>query len=75
MADAYGRLTKTAGVCLATLGFGATNLVTGIADANLDHAPVVAITGRAGRERIHKGSHQYIDIVEDFRSTTLRTSS
>jgi acetolactate synthase I/II/III large subunit len=75
MADAYGRLTGTAGVCLATLGFGATNLVTGIADANLDHAPVVAITGRAGRERIHKESHQYIDIVENFRSTTLRTSS
>jgi acetolactate synthase I/II/III large subunit len=70
MADAYGRLTGTAGVCLATLGPGATNLVTGIADANLDHAPVVAITGQAGRERIHKESHQYIDIVENFRSIT-----
>lgn len=70
MADSYGRLTGTAGVCLATLGPGATNLVTGIADANLDHAPLVAITGQAGRDRIHKESHQYIDIVENFRSIT-----
>ncbi len=70
MADSYGRLTGMAGVCLATLGPGATNLVTGIADANLDHAPLVAITGQAGRDRIHKESHQYIDIVENFRSIT-----
>ena len=39
MADVYGRLTGRAGVCLATLGPGATNLVTGVADANMDHAP------------------------------------
>lgn len=70
MADSYGRLTGTAGVCLATLGPGATNLVTGIADANLDHAPLVAITGQAGRDRIHKESHQFIDIVENFRPIT-----
>ena len=48
MADVYGRLTGRAGVCLSTLGPGATNLVTGIADANMDHAPVVAIAGQAG---------------------------
>ncbi|HEY7652708.1 MAG TPA: thiamine pyrophosphate-binding protein, partial [Methylomirabilota bacterium] len=48
MADAYGRLTGRAGVCLSTLGPGATNLATGVADANLDHAPLVAITGQAG---------------------------
>src|SRR5574337_1849465 len=63
MADSYGRLTGTAGVCLATLGPGATNLVTGIADANLDHAPLVAITGRSEERRVGKESHQYIDIV------------
>src|SRR3981189_1770971 len=70
MADAYGRLTGRAGVCLATLGPGATNLATGVADANLDHAPLVAITGQAGRDRIHKESHQYVDIVELMRPLT-----
>jgi acetolactate synthase-1/2/3 large subunit len=70
MADVSGRLTGRAGVCLATLGPGATNLVTGLADANLDHAPVVAITGQAGRDRIHKESHQYVDIVDMLRPIT-----
>jgi acetolactate synthase-1/2/3 large subunit len=57
-------------VCLATLGPGATNLITGIGDANLDHAPVVAITGQAGLERMHKESHQYIDVVGMFQPVT-----
>lgn len=70
MADVYGRLTGKAGVCLATLGPGATNLLTGIGDANLDHAPVVAITGQAGLERMHKESHQYIDVVAMFEPVT-----
>ncbi|MFC1941935.1 acetolactate synthase large subunit [Chloroflexota bacterium] len=70
MADAYGRLSGKAGVCLATLGPGATNLLTGIADAFLDRAPLVAITGQADLGRIHKESHQYIDIVENFRTVT-----
>lgn len=70
MADIWGRLTGRAGVCLATLGPGATNLVTGVADANLDRAPLVAITGQAGRDRIHKESHQYVDIVDLFRPIT-----
>ena len=70
MADVYGRLTGRAGVCLATLGPGATNLVTGVADANLDRAPVVALTGQAGRDRVHKESHQYVDIVHLFRPIT-----
>jgi len=70
MADAYGRLTGRAGVCLSTLGPGATNLATGVADANLDHAPLVAITGQAGRDRVHKESHQYVDIVEHLRPLT-----
>jgi acetolactate synthase I/II/III large subunit len=70
MADAYGRLTGRPGVCLATLGPGATNLATGVADANLDRAPLVAITGQAGRDRVHKESHQRVDIVEHFRPLT-----
>ncbi len=67
MADVYGRLTGKAGVCLATLGPGATNLVTGIADANMDRAPVVAITGQAATTRMHKESHQHLDLVNLFR--------
>src|SRR5215468_3214133 len=70
MADAYGRLTGHAGVCLSTLGPGATNLATGVADANLDRAPLVAISGQAGRDRVHKESHQRIDIVETLRPLT-----
>jgi acetolactate synthase-1/2/3 large subunit len=70
MADVWGRLTGQAGVCLATLGPGATNLVTGVADANLDRAPLVAITGQAGRDRIHKESHQYVSITDLFRPIT-----
>src|ERR687887_1863581 len=53
MADAYGRLTGRAGVCLGTLGPGATNLVTAVADAFLDRAPLVALTGQADLERQH----------------------
>jgi len=45
MADVYGRLSSYPGVCLATLGPGATNLITGVADAHIDRAPLVAITG------------------------------
>lgn len=63
MADVYGRLTGQAGVCLSTLGPGATNLVTGVADANLDMAPLVAIAGQASTARLHKQSHQVIDLV------------
>ncbi|MHB8481937.1 MAG: acetolactate synthase large subunit [Nitrospiria bacterium] len=70
MADVYGRLTGRAGVCLSTLGPGATNLASGIADANLDHAPLVAITAQAGLDRVHKESHQYVNIVESFRPLT-----
>src|SRR5918911_2475583 len=70
MADMYGRLTGRAGVCLGTLGPGATNLVTAIADAFLDRSPLVAITGQGDLERMHKESHQYIDIVSMFRPIT-----
>src|SRR5439155_26956611 len=66
----FGRLTGKPGVCLATLGPGATNLVTGVADAFLDHAPLVAITGQTNLATIHKEAHQYIDTPELFRSIT-----
>jgi len=70
MADVYGRLTGKAGVCLSTLGPGATNLVTGVADANMDRAPVVAIAGQAATTRLHKESHQVLDLVNLFRPIT-----
>ncbi|HLD13871.1 MAG TPA: thiamine pyrophosphate-binding protein, partial [Burkholderiales bacterium] len=70
MADVYGRLTGKAGVCLSTLGPGATNLVTGVADANMDHAPLVAISGQAATTRLHKESHQVLDLVKIFEPIT-----
>lgn len=66
MADVYGRLTGKAGVCLATLGPGATNLVTGFADANMDRAPIVGIAGQGATTRMHKESHQVLDLVNLF---------
>ena len=70
MADVYGRLTGRAAVAMATLGPGATNLVTGIADAFLDHAPMVAITGQTGLDKLHKEAHQYVDIVRMLEPVT-----
>lgn len=70
MADVYGRLTGRAGVCLSTLGPGATNLVTGVADANMDRAPVVAIAGQGATTRMHKESHQILDLVNLFEPIT-----
>jgi len=70
MADVHGRLTGRAAVAMATLGPGATNLLTGIADAYLDRAPLVAITGQAGSDKLHKEAHQVVDVVEMFRPVT-----
>ncbi len=70
MADVYGRLTGRAGVCLATLGPGATNLITGVADAFLDRAPLVAITGQTSLSVIHKEAHQYVDTLRLFEAIT-----
>ena len=74
MADVHGRLTGRAGVCLSTLGPGATNLLTGVADANLDRAPLVAITGQVPLDRMHKESHQAIDVRSIFRPVTKWTA-
>ncbi|MFL5749329.1 MAG: acetolactate synthase large subunit [Chloroflexota bacterium] len=70
MADVYGRLTGRAAVAMATLGPGATNLLTGIADAHLDRAPLVAITGQASSDKLHKEAHQVVDIVRMFEPVT-----
>ncbi|MCL4350225.1 MAG: acetolactate synthase large subunit [Candidatus Thermoplasmatota archaeon] len=70
MADAYARVSKKPGVCLSTLGPGATNLLTGVANAHLDRVPLVAITAQAPRDRIHKESHQNVDTIELFSGVT-----
>jgi acetolactate synthase I/II/III large subunit len=61
-ADGYARATGRAGVCMATSGPGATNLVTGIADAYMDSVPMVAITGQVSQAMIGKGAFQETDI-------------
>ena len=75
MADVYGRLTGQAGVCLSTLGPGAANLVTGVANANMDNSPVVAITGQGATTRLHKESHQAMNVNDMFAPLTKWTTS
>jgi acetolactate synthase-1/2/3 large subunit len=75
MADLYGRLTGKPAVCLGTLGPGATNLLTGVADANMDRAPLVVITGQAATKRIHKESHQAMDVVAMFKPVVKWTTT
>jgi acetolactate synthase-1/2/3 large subunit len=70
MAEVHGRLTGEPGVCLGTLGPGATNLITGVADANMDRAPLLCLTGQADSKRLHKESHQAMDVVSMFKPVT-----
>ncbi len=70
MAEVYGRLTGNPAACLGTLGPGATNLITGVADANMDRAPVLVITGQGETGRQHKESHQVMDVVEMYKPVT-----
>ncbi len=70
MAEVYGRLTGNPAVCLGTLGPGATNLITGVANANMDRAPLIALTGQGAITRQHKESHQVMDVVEMYRPVT-----
>jgi len=70
MADVYGRLTGKVGVCLATLGPGATNLVTGVANANMDRSRLLAITGQKDSHLLHKESHQNMDAITMFKPIT-----
>jgi acetolactate synthase I/II/III large subunit len=75
MAEIYGRLTGNPAVCLGTLGPGATNLITGVADANMDRAPMLVITGQGSTERLHKESHQIMDVVDMFTPVTKWATS
>ncbi len=70
MAQAWGRLTGQPGVCLATMGPGATNLVTGVATATADRDPVVALTGQTPRAQRFQNYHQNIDSAKLFAPIT-----
>src|ERR1700746_173080 len=70
MAEIYGRLTGRAGVCSATLGPGAINLLLGVADATTNSAPLVALSAQVGLNRIYKESHQSVDLVSLFSPVT-----
>ena len=70
MAEIYGRLTGEPAACLGTLGPGATNLITGVADANMDRAPMLVLTGQGSSDRLHKESHQVMDVVGMFAPVT-----
>jgi acetolactate synthase-1/2/3 large subunit len=75
IANVWGRLTGESGVCLSTLGPGATNLLTGVADAQLDKAPLVAITAQGALGRLHHESHQAINVVRMFQPITKWSGS
>ncbi len=70
MAEVYGRLTGTPAGCLGTLGPGATNLITGVADSDMDRAPMLVLTGQGASSRLHKESHQIMDVVRMFEPVT-----
>jgi len=70
MAEVYGRLTGNPAGCLGTLGPGATNLITGVADSNMDRAPMLVLTGQGASTRLHKESHQVMDVVSMFEPVT-----
>lgn len=70
MAEIHGRLTGSAGVCSATLGPGAINLLLGVADATSNSTPLVALSAQVGLRRIYKESHQGVDLVAMFAPVT-----
>lgn len=70
MAEVYGRLTGNPAGCLGTLGPGATNLITGVANSNMDRAPMLVLTGQGASTRLHKESHQVMDVVDMFSAVT-----
>jgi acetolactate synthase-1/2/3 large subunit len=70
MADAMGSLSGIPGVCLATLGPGATNLVTGVAHAHLDRSPVIALAGQLPVDRYEIVTHQKLDLGAIFAPIT-----
>ncbi len=70
MAEVYGRLTGNPAGCLGTLGPGAANLITGVADSNMDRSPMLVLTGQGSTGRLHKESHQIMDVVKMFEPVT-----
>ncbi|MET0666574.1 MAG: thiamine pyrophosphate-binding protein, partial [Acidimicrobiales bacterium] len=70
MAEVHGRLTGELAVALGTLGPGATNLLTGVADANMDRSPMLVLTGQGATTRLHKESHQVMDVVGMYEPIT-----
>ena len=70
MAETFGRLTGKAGVCLATLGPGAINLLLGVADATTNSTPLIALSAQVGMNRSFKESHQGVDLVSMFAPVT-----
>src|SRR3984885_14614552 len=70
MAEIHGRLTGRAGVCSATLGPGAINLLLGVADATTNSTPVLALSAQVGMRRSYKESHQSVDLVSMFAPVT-----
>ncbi|MGK0223506.1 MAG: acetolactate synthase-1/2/3 large subunit [Limisphaerales bacterium] len=75
MAEIYGRLTGTPAGCLGTLGPGASNLITGVADGNMDRSPMLVLTGQGSTQRLHKESHQVMDVVAMFDPVTKWATS
>src|SRR3989338_8136733 len=75
MAATYGRLTGKAGVCMSTLGPGATNLVTGIAHAQLIGAPLISISGQKAIKENWQGRFQIIDVVNLMKPITKKSKS
>ena len=70
MAEVYGRLTGHTAGCLGTLGPGATNLITGVANSNMDRAPMLVLTGQGSTDRLHKESHQIMNVTRMFEPVT-----
>ncbi|HZD53975.1 MAG TPA: thiamine pyrophosphate-binding protein, partial [Woeseiaceae bacterium] len=75
MAEVYGRLTGNPAGALGTLGPGATNLITGVADSNMDRSPMLVLTGQGSVQRLHKESHQVMDVVAMFEPVTKWSTS
>jgi acetolactate synthase I/II/III large subunit len=75
IAGMMGKLTGKPGVCLSTLGPGATNMVTGVACATLDRMPLIAITAQSDLTMQYKGAHQYINLLELYRPISKWSTS
>lgn len=75
MAETCAKLTNRPNVCLSTLGPGATNMVTGVADAYLSRVPLIALTGQVGTERAYHPQKQYLDLVDLYRPVTKESFS